>query len=106
MAPHLLSMNALGLLPPVAGAPQIDLPKEVGKGVRVVILGGGIAGLASAYELGKTGSNVPCSRPAIVQAGATRKVRKLKILPFSAHFQDRRTSVQPNVVQLALRLFR
>jgi len=50
------TMNALGLLPRAASAAsQIDLPKDAGKGVRIVILGGGIAGLASAYELGKAG---------------------------------------------------
>jgi len=50
------TMNALGLLPRLASdASQIDLPKDAGKGVRIVILGGGIAGLVSAYELGRAG---------------------------------------------------
>jgi monoamine oxidase len=50
------TMNALGLLPDVeAEATEVDLPRDAGKGIRVVILGGGIAGLASAYELGKAG---------------------------------------------------
>ena len=47
-----LSMRALGLAPmqsavvePIAAAPG------TGKGVKVVILGGGIAGLVAAYEL-------------------------------------------------------
>jgi monoamine oxidase len=34
---------------------MIDLPADAGKGVKVVILGGGIAGLASACEMGKAG---------------------------------------------------
>jgi monoamine oxidase len=48
-------MQSLGLLPaPEAGA---DAPLRLvdGRGTRVVILGGGIAGLVSAYELGKAG---------------------------------------------------
>jgi monoamine oxidase len=47
-------MQSLGLLPaPVAVADTLRLVE--GKGVRVVILGGGIAGLVAAYELGKAG---------------------------------------------------
>src|SRR5215831_19729879 len=50
------TMQSLGLLPEtLSAAPAMDLPPDAGKGVRVVILGGGIAGLVSAYELGKTG---------------------------------------------------
>jgi len=48
-------MQSLGLLPipeAVAGAP---LRLVDGRGTRVVILGGGIAGLVAAYELGKAG---------------------------------------------------
>lgn len=49
-------MQSLGLLPePASAASTIDLPSETGKGVKVVILGGGIAGLVSAYEMGKLG---------------------------------------------------
>lgn len=48
------AMNALGLLPPLArAAGTVDLAPGSGKGVRVVILGAGISGLVSAYELGK-----------------------------------------------------
>jgi monoamine oxidase len=44
------------LLPAVASAASVvDLPPGSGKGIHVVILGGGIAGLVSAYELGKAG---------------------------------------------------
>ena len=50
------TMNAFGLMPQLArAAGQIDLAPGSGKGLRVVILGGGISGLVSAYELGKAG---------------------------------------------------
>ena len=56
------TMGALGLAPAAAAvAPPFRAPEKsdftlTGRGVkRVVILGGGIAGLASAYELGKAG---------------------------------------------------
>jgi len=50
------AMQALGLAPGMASAASvIDLPASAGKGVKIVILGGGIAGLVSAYELGKAG---------------------------------------------------
>ena len=49
-------MQSLGLLPIAASAAStVDLPGGSGKGKSVVILGGGIAGLSSAYELGKLG---------------------------------------------------
>jgi monoamine oxidase len=49
-------MQSLGLLPVMASAASvIDHPAGSGKGTSVVILGAGIAGLASAYELGKLG---------------------------------------------------
>src|SRR5271155_1608587 len=49
-------MQSLGLLPAVASeASTVVHPPGSGKGTSVVILGGGIAGLASAYELGKLG---------------------------------------------------
>ena len=50
------AMQSLGLLPSVASAASVvDLPVNAGKGVKIVILGGGIAGLVSAYELTKAG---------------------------------------------------
>ena len=49
-------MQSLGLLDiPEAAADTRPLRLVDGKGARVVILGGGIAGLVSAYELGKAG---------------------------------------------------
>src|SRR5580698_10595837 len=49
-------MQSLGLMPVTASAaPTVKHPEGSGKGTSVVILGGGIAGLASAYELNKLG---------------------------------------------------
>lgn len=51
-----LTMQALGLMPDRAAAsPLAPLPAGSGAGTSVVILGAGIAGLVSAYELGKAG---------------------------------------------------
>lgn len=50
------TMQSLGLLSaPASAASIVDLPLDAGKGVKVVILGAGIAGLVSAYEMGKAG---------------------------------------------------
>lgn len=54
-----LAMQALGLMNvPRAYAGTPDLPPGSGAGKSVLILGGGIAGLVSAYELGKAGYQV------------------------------------------------
>src|SRR5271170_1950149 len=51
-----LTMQHLGLMPvPEAGAISMAMEPASGKGVKVVILGGGIAGLVAAYEMGKAG---------------------------------------------------
>jgi monoamine oxidase len=47
-------MQSLGLLPIAESAAQEVMPSN-GKGTKVLILGGGIAGLVSAYELRKLG---------------------------------------------------
>ncbi len=54
-----LGMEAMGLLnvPPAAAEP-FQLPRAPGRGRRVVILGAGISGLVSAYELGRAGWEV------------------------------------------------
>jgi monoamine oxidase len=54
-----LAMEALGLaIPTPAGAENFGLPPASGTGRKVVILGAGIAGLVSAYELGRAGYQV------------------------------------------------
>jgi monoamine oxidase len=53
-----LGMEAMGLLnAPAAGAP-FELPRGQGRGRKVVILGAGISGLVSAYELRRAGWDV------------------------------------------------
>ncbi|HVW78822.1 MAG TPA: FAD-dependent oxidoreductase [Alloacidobacterium sp.] len=49
-----IMMQSLGLMPMPQAEAQ-ELKRVAGNGTRVVILGGGIAGLVSAYELGKAG---------------------------------------------------
>jgi len=54
-----LAMETLGLaVPTPAGAEDFQLPRGAGNGRSVVILGAGIAGLVSAYELQKAGYRV------------------------------------------------
>jgi monoamine oxidase len=54
-----LGMEALGLtVATPAGAEDFELPRQSGLGRSVVILGGGIAGLVAAYELGRAGYRV------------------------------------------------
>jgi len=51
-----VTMQSLGLMPiPASAASTPDLAADAGKGVKVAILGGGIAGLVAAYEMGKAG---------------------------------------------------
>jgi monoamine oxidase len=53
-----LGMEALGLLHSPAAAEPFALPPGSGRGRKVVVLGAGIAGLVSAYELGQAGWDV------------------------------------------------
>ena len=53
-----LTMQALGLLSTAASAEPLTLEKGAAHGTRVVVLGGGVAGLSAAYELGKAGYDV------------------------------------------------
>jgi monoamine oxidase len=49
-------MQALGLFPAVAAsASGLHLQPDSGKGIHVAILGGGIAGMVAAFEMGKAG---------------------------------------------------
>lgn len=51
-----VTLQSLGLMPLAASAAsKPDLAPGTGKGVRIVVLGGGIAGLVAAYELSKAG---------------------------------------------------
>ncbi|MDB5737715.1 MAG: hypothetical protein JWO65_1383 [Sphingomonas bacterium] len=52
------AMLALGLESPASAATAPVLPSVFGKGLRVVVLGAGIAGLTSAYELEQAGFEV------------------------------------------------
>jgi len=49
------TMQAMGLMAAPANASELKLPAGSGKGVRVAILGGGVAGLSAAYEMQKAG---------------------------------------------------
>ena len=54
-----LAMEALGLaVPTPVGAENFELPPASGSGISVIILGAGIAGLISAYELQRAGYRV------------------------------------------------
>jgi len=53
-----LAMQGMGLLPDFANAAPLKLEPGSGKGVKIVILGAGMAGLASADELLKAGYDV------------------------------------------------
>src|SRR6476661_7498956 len=54
-----LAMEALGLaIPTAAGAENFRLPTSSGNGRSVVVLGAGISGLVSAYELKRAGYRV------------------------------------------------
>jgi monoamine oxidase len=50
------SMQAMGLLaPPLRGEQEFEIPAGAGKNTKIVILGAGIAGLVSAYEMRQAG---------------------------------------------------
>ncbi|MEW6169060.1 MAG: FAD-dependent oxidoreductase [Pseudomonadota bacterium] len=70
------AMTALGIVavpPAYAGPPK--LPAGSGKGKRVVIVGSGIAGLVSAYELGKAGYECTVLEATAHIGGRNRTVR-------------------------------
>src|ERR1700752_3137911 len=53
-----LGVEGRGVLKSAAGAEPFELPPGSGRGRKVVILGAGIAGLVSAYELRRAGWDV------------------------------------------------
>ena len=52
------TLGAMGLLAPATACSTVQLAQGSGNGVRVVILGAGIAGMTAAHELGKAGYDV------------------------------------------------
>ncbi len=52
------TLGAMGLLAPATACSDVQLAQGSGNGVRVAILGAGIAGMTAAHELGKAGYDV------------------------------------------------
>ena len=52
------TLGAMGLLAPATACSDVQLAQGSGNGVRVVILGAGIAGMTAAHELSKAGYDV------------------------------------------------
>jgi monoamine oxidase len=70
------AMAAMGLLAlPARGAEAFQLQGQA-PGVRIVILGGGLAGLAAAYELGKLGYDITVLEARMRAGGRCTTVRK------------------------------
>ncbi len=71
-----VTMHSLGLMAPSAAATApLALAPDTGKGVRVAILGGGIAGLVAAYELRAAGYNCVVLEARGRPGGRNRTVR-------------------------------
>ena len=68
-------MQSLGLLPIVETAAESTLRLVDGKGKRVVILGAGISGLVTAYELSKVGWNCTILEPRQRPGGRNWSIR-------------------------------
>jgi monoamine oxidase len=80
-------MQSLGLLPiTTSAAATVEQPAGSGKGTSVVILGGGIAGLASAYELCKLGYSCTLLEARERIGGRNWTVRKGTKVEFSNGF--------------------
>jgi monoamine oxidase len=69
-------MNALGLLGSAEASPLPEMSPTLGKGKSVVVLGAGIAGLVSAYELRKAGYTVTVIEARSRPGGRNWSVRK------------------------------
>ena len=71
------AMTAMGLIRiPEGVAEPLDLPKDAGKGKKVIILGAGIAGLTAAYELKRGGFEVVVLEAQDRAGGRNRTVRR------------------------------
>lgn len=77
------TMHALGLIPSPGASSLPDLPASFGKGKKVVILGAGIAGLVSAYELRKAGFHVTVIEARNRPGGRSWSVRKGTTVEFT-----------------------
>ncbi len=73
-------MGALGLLSTEACATRPTLTPGAGKGARVLVLGGGIAGLSAAYELRKGGYDVQVLEARTRPGGRVFTVRRGSII--------------------------
>jgi monoamine oxidase len=83
------SMQALELLSPAASAAStVDLPRNAGKGVKVVVLGAGIAGLVSAYELTKAGFECTLLEARDRPGGRNWTIRNGSIVQFVDSFKQ------------------
>src|SRR5258708_21023491 len=71
-----LTMQAMGLLGTAAAAEPLALEGGTRHGTKVVILGGGMAGLSAAYELGKAGYDCTVLEVRDRVAGRHRTVRR------------------------------
>jgi monoamine oxidase len=69
-------MQSLGLLPIAETAAEGSMRLVNGNGTRVVILGGGIAGLVTAYELSKSGWKCTVLEPRSRPGGRNWSIRK------------------------------
>jgi len=76
-------MHALGLMPAPGTSPLPDLPGHFGHGKKIVILGAGIAGLVSAYELRKAGFSVTVLEARHRPGGRSWSVRKGTTVEFT-----------------------
>jgi monoamine oxidase len=77
------TMHALGLIAPTGASELPTLPADFGKGKKVVILGAGIAGLVSAYELRKAGFTVTVLEARNRPGGRSWSVRKGTTVEFT-----------------------